>query len=332
MLLLILSFFDLSLANSFVLNISDTLSIQFYKPQLIADLEWPDKFWRLESNFVIGDLGTGDTTVNNTATFTAIHSQNVTTWNKAYIDGPENPSVGFSFSIDSHTLTNLGYDFPAIPPNETITSYTTTNYSRFYEKNNQLLFNNTWPNKMYFTGVPYGIYAYANHFDWGQRYGVTNVKLPDGSYLQTAIINWGGGYNNASMSIISFKSTDLIHWNYFGIIANASQYPNSIEGPNEHDITYLADGKTLFCLIRMDAGDSHGHSGPYKYYSKTISKDYGKTWSKLESIQHMGCAKPRLRMFQMNKNHFALLASGGRMRNDNTTDIFIWINDNGKKK
>ena len=31
----------------------------------------------------------------------------------------------------------------------------------------------------------------------------------------------------------------------------------------------------------------------------------------------------------MNETEFVLLASGGRMRNDNTTDILMWFNENG---
>ncbi len=95
---------------------------------------------------------------------------------------------------------------------------------------------------------------------------------------------WGGNPKyEYSTSIIAFRSTDLIHWNFLSIIANASQYPQSEEGPNEHDLAYLSDGKTIMCLIRLDAGDGPTtHS--FKYYAASFSSDEVKTWSHLQSI------------------------------------------------
>ena len=222
-------------------------------------------------------------------------------------------------------ITNLG-SFPAIPVNTTITHTTSSNYDHFYEKTaNELGIIEFNANSMTWTGLPYGISD--SKFAKGLRFGgVDAIKLIDGSYLQSAIVYWGGNPNYAySTSIVSFRSTDLQNWEFLSIIANASQYPQSEEGPNEHDISYLSDGKTLYALIRMDAGDGPTtHS--YKYYMQTLSTDMGKTWSKLQYVEGMGCARPRLRMFE---GLGILVASGGRMRNDDTSDILMWINSDG---
>lgn len=150
--------------------------------------------------------------------------------------------------------------------------------------------------------------------------GTANVELNDGSWLQTTIIYWGGNtqYPDAT-SIICFKSSDLKNWKFLSIIANASQYESSEEGPNEHDCTYLYDKVTLICVIRMDAGDGATHV--YKYYAITSSSDNGATWSDLEYINHMGCARPRVELFGK-----VLIVTGGRMQIDSTSDILMWIN------
>eukprot|EP01045_Picozoa_sp_COSAG04_P048406 COSAG04_NODE_18553_length_438_cov_3.176991_1_plen_45_part_10 len=35
---------------------------------------------------------------------------------------------------------------------------------------------------------------------------------------------------------------------YQSAIANATHYPDSGEGPNEHALTYLKDGSTILCI------------------------------------------------------------------------------------
>ena len=54
---------------------------------------------------------------------------------------------------------------------------------------------------------------------------------------------------------------------------DASDYPCSTEGPSEHDIVRLADGR-LMAVFRTDGGDGHG----WQPYSQTFSEDNGQTW------------------------------------------------------
>lgn len=107
-----------------------------------------------------------------------------------------------------------------------------------------------------FVGLPHGIRC--NAFACSLRLqGTGRVTLPDKSMLQTAIVWWGGNdkYPLAT-SIVVFRSVDGgWRWDFRGIVANASQYANSQEGPNEHGAAILADGKTVMVLMRMDGGD-----------------------------------------------------------------------------
>ena len=134
------------------------------------------------------------------------------------------------------------------------------------------------------------------------------VDLPDGSRLQSSNIFWEGGdpflggckgsYGNHPwhrdwcQSIIVFRAVKpFTRWSFHGTLANASDYPNSWEGPNEHDITMLADGKTLLSVFRVDAGDG-GFMRMFDYM-QTVSHDFGRSWSHAKTIP-AGTARPRL--------------------------------------
>ena len=45
---------------------------------------------------------------------------------------------------------------------------------------------------------------------------------------------------------------------------------NSTMGPNENDISILADGKTLIAVVRMDS-DGACSGGLYQYFSSVLS-------------------------------------------------------------
>ena len=94
-------------------------------------------------------------------------------------------------------------------------------------------------------------------------------------------------------------------------MANASQYPDSQEGPNEHSMALLADGKTVMVLMRMDGGDGMPPAGnhSFKSYSRIVSSDFGLSWSLVQPVDGLGCARPRLHMMGP---HGPLLASGIR--------------------
>ena len=134
------------------------------------------------------------------------------------------------------------------------------------------------------------------------------TSLEDGSWLQTLNLFWGGGkatpdipgaaatpqhpqsWGNFSTcsningrvpkdwtplapqgSIAVFRAVSPFRsWSLHGVIANASDYPCSTEGPSEHDIVRLADGR-LMAVFRTDGGDGHG----WQPYSQSFSEDQG---------------------------------------------------------
>ena len=65
-------------------------------------------------------------------------------------------------------------------------------------------------------------------------------------------------------------------------------------------------------------------AGPYKDYIKCLSTDFGSTWTCTTMIG-VGAARPKLHKLPSG----ALLLSGGRQRNRNTSDISIWLNAAG---
>ena len=165
--------------------------------------------------------------------------------------------------------------------------------------------------------------------------------------------DWGGNGPYAT-SVLAFTSTDSLTWNFASIIANASDFTSSEEGPNENDLTLLADGSTIMAIIRMDAGDGP-ETHPYKNYARSISTDGGKSWSTATPIPNVGCARPRLLMLG-EANQGPLVLTGGRARNRNTSgastasckrlsratltwssdlllgcraDVLLWVNDDG---
>ena len=49
--------------------------------------------------------------------------------------------------------------------------------------------------------------------------------------------------------MVVFRSADGVRWRFLSVLADARDYPQSYEGPNEHDITYLPDRKTLLAVV-----------------------------------------------------------------------------------
>lgn len=179
--------------------------------------------------------------------------------------------------------------------------------------------------------------------------GTTSVALPDGrGMLFTAIVRWGGpeevvcnqhrpaNVTSQTMpaeqsSIVVYHSLDGMDWQYLSTLADAHDYPASVEGPNEHDMAIAPDRKTLVAVVRLDAGDGaraiDGQCQPPNYlpYHRSTSRDFGKTWERLSPIRNAGCARPRLLVMGS-----LLLLSGGRFRVDGrTSDVLLWVSRDG---
>jgi len=158
------------------------------------------------------------------------------------------------------------------------------------------------------------------------------VTLPGGDLVMSIIVWWGGTHANpnkklaaVATSIASFRSSDGgFTWDYAGKIIDAADAPKSEEGPNENDMVLLKDGKTIMCVIRLDAGDGEL---THRYVPYVISKstDGGRSWSKAKSLpKNVGCARPRL----MRTQSGAVVLSGGRTGPRNR-DVLLWVNQAG---
>lgn len=213
-------------------------------------------------------------------------------------------------------------------------SWTDTGASTFSSSGSAL--NASWnPQAVHrWVGVPFpGINVTATHAESGIRvYPV--VPLPGGGWVAGVCIVWNGVAAHATpdgpkpfapLSIVAFTSADGYTWRYQSVIANFSSLPNTTFGPNEHDISVLSDSKSLVAAIRMD-GDAGCSSGTYRYYYQSYSTDSGRSWTVPRPIVGAGCARPRLRLLEPDG---PLLLSGGRLCVENTTGLFLWVNENG---
>jgi hypothetical protein len=155
--------------------------------------------------------------------------------------------------------------------------------------------------------------------------------------IQTAQVYWGGGSNisggGIQTSVVAFASRDEgLTYQFQSVIANASQYPDSYEGINENSLLLLKDNRTLLFVARLDGGDGclpvswpNLCAGPYRDYLKCASDDYARTW-KCSRMKGMGTARPKLTRMPLSG---AVLLSGGRARNRNTSDVIVWLNRAG---
>lgn len=110
------------------------------------------------------------------------------------------------------------------------------------------------------------------------------VSLPEavgGGLLMTNCVPWLGGRFGATKEgagVFAWHSTDGAQWMFRGTVATATQFPSSGEGPNENDVSLLADGRTLLAVFRIDDGVDGGKVTPKNYRAAT-SVDGGKSWS-----------------------------------------------------
>lgn len=76
--------------------------------------------------------------------------------------------------------------------------------------------------------------------------------------------------------------------------------------------------------IRQD-GDAQCATHTYVNYYQAYSSDGGLTWTTPRPMEGTGCARPKL----LRLSDGPLLLSGGRLCVENTTGIFLWVNDDG---
>ena len=140
-------------------------------------------------------------------------------------------------------------------------------------------------------------------------------------------------------SIVAFRTTpgqDFVFRYSGNVIDSANLLPWSMFGPNEHDLTLLADGKTIMAAIRYDGNDDCGtvtHRTPapftstgYTTYYQSFSSDGGSRWSTATPMLGMGSVRPRLHLLRPSG---PLLLSGGRFCAEGIGGLFMWVNHDG---
>lgn len=208
------------------------------------------------------------------------------------------------------------------------TSFSSTYVNVFAPSQNGSFVATTRPTPARFVGLPQG----ATLFSAGQ--GSRAVRMADGTLVMSVLVHFNlprgnpdPRLTNVSASIVAYRSSDGLEWRYAGTVVDAAAAPRSQEGANENDLALMADGVSLLCVFRLDAGDGSLPSGvasPYKPYSMAVSTDGGHTWSAAASLgRGVGCARPRLLRVGA-----SLLLAGGRA-NASNQDVFVWLNEAG---
>ncbi|EDQ87853.1 uncharacterized protein MONBRDRAFT_26857 [Monosiga brevicollis MX1] len=171
----------------------------------------------------------------------------------------------------AHNLGNVARN----RPNGSFTDFSATSYVTYSGDASSSSWQSSQINRSIdFQGLPIPVscHKFACPFRFG---GTASATLPSGTMLQTAIVAWGGNPRSPeATSIVIYKSTDGgFAWQYLGVVANASDYSFSEEGPNEHDLVLTSNG-TLVMIVRLDAGDGP-ITHPFLNYYRTISVDQG---------------------------------------------------------
>jgi len=65
--------------------------------------------------------------------------------------------------------------------------------------------------------------------------GAVSTKINASYFLQTALVRFADGrkeYNHTHIptSVVVYESTDLVQWDYLATMANADDFPESVEG------------------------------------------------------------------------------------------------------
>lgn len=237
-------------------------------------------------------------------------------------------------SEDGKTMHNLGYVTSVADKDAEYTSFNSTAAGYFFVGPDGSFQYEERVTPLTFRGLP----TPASCGDSGHSFGCPfrpsgrgYVRLPDGSLVMSIIIWWGGEHANPdpklaskATSVVAFRSTGGLIWDYAGTIVDASQTPASEEGPNENDLALLADGETILCIVRLDAGDGPV-SRPYRPYAKVTSSDGGRTWTNATLLpEGVGSARPRL----LRLSDGQLVLTGGRPSPTNR-DTTLWTNEAG---
>eukprot|EP01047_Picozoa_sp_COSAG01_P016780 COSAG01_NODE_869_length_13031_cov_28.329467_7_plen_490_part_00 len=239
---------------------------------------------------------------------------------------------------------NVRYDNGILVRQPGNTSWTSTFRTRFeWDASTHVLRVTNESTAVTFTGLPRPATAPPLKFSqtgflppsWIRFDGSSIVHLGNSTWLRTAIVCFSDNPQSpAATSIVAFVATDGgLRWGYAGTIADAKTYMSvSMEGPNEHDLVRLPNGR-LVIVMRFDGGDGHDSclrncTAEWKPYFWSTSDTDGRSWSLAVPMVGTGSARPRLLLVGS-----TLLLSGGRMRYRTadgvgpSTDNDLWAAD-----
>ena len=199
-------------------------------------------------------------------------------------------------------------------PNVTSVTFNATSIWRFQGD------NLTWQNgpDVTYKGLPHPVCGHGTN-DWISPHASGHVEFADGTHLHSTIIEWcDGPYPYGPTSLVAFRSSDGIEYEYAGTLLTSLDVPTSSEGPNEHDCALLGNGDVL-CVARMGAGDGRGG---YMPLYRVVTSDRGSTWSKAEAMPGIGCARPHL--VQLDDNITLLSAGRSMMKGAYSRSFSVW--------
>ncbi len=91
------------------------------------------------------------------------------------------------------------------------------------------------------------------------------VRLADGSLvisINVFLAPTKGEQGDGSSVAVYGSDAEGLAWTFRSYVGRADELQWSGEGPNESTLVLLSDGKTLLCIMRMDAGDGHSPGKP----------------------------------------------------------------------
>lgn len=212
--------------------------------------------------------------------------------------------VGLMFHASAGVLQSLSVTIPKSREGFNFSSEKYVEVSRGSDGN---LHSETKQGTMSFTGLPAMVTCHQGLRTDGccgcpfrvSSHGSDDViRLKDDGLLQTINVFFQtSDKHQGPSSVVAYRSDDNgLTWQFQSMIANASDFPESEEGPNESALVRLADGHTLLAIMRMDGGDGppdRKHTVMYQ----SFSQDDGKTWTHAKPMpQNITSVRPKVLM------------------------------------
>ncbi len=158
-------------------------------------------------------------------------------------------------------------------------------------------------------GFPRAIADYVDGKAFLLASGDDVQPLADGSLFTTLYGKLEGDRKYSLFAVISEDGG--LSWRYRATVANGRDMRAAREGPSEA-ATVRLDDDSLLCVYRVDSGAGIA-------FGRSISRDEGRTWTRLRPMKGKGSVKPQL----VRLEDGTILLSGGR------PGIYLWTCSDG---